>query len=194
MKTSFSPFVLLPISCLLVAISVARADLNIYTDSLASGWYDANTTTDSYVNTSPVHSGSYSISINTPNPDTVWYIYSINGIDTSGYAALNFWVYAQANQLPLAVYANNSYSSGPLVLLNSIVPGTWQQQAIPLSALGVANQPDFDGIILLSNVDVPGGGTLYLDDISLVSVPEPGAVMFGVLGMAAVCFRWRNRI
>jgi hypothetical protein len=175
--------VLLAMWCLVGAGNVTRADLIIYTDSLAGGWQDASGGAAFYQNTSPVHSGSYSISVNTPNSAGLWYILDVNGINTTGYSALNFWVYAQATQLPLVVDGQNAFNAVGQVVLGSIVPDTWQQETIPLNALGIANQPDVTGLIIQNLGPTVDGATFYLDDISLISVPEPGVslLLLGIL-------------
>lgn len=172
--------------CLLGAGNFARADLAIYSDSLAAGWQDFSGGLASYQNTTPVHSGLYSIAVNTPNQVSLWYIINAGEVDTSGYLALNFWVYAQSGQLPLVVHGQADWTVQGSVILDSIVPGTWQQETIPLSALGLDNRTDVTGI-LIQNVgyNVDASTCLYLDDISLISVPEPGTVSFIAMGLAA---------
>lgn len=173
--------------CLLGACDVARADLAIYTDSLASGWQDFSGGLAFYQNTTPVHSGLYSIAVNTPYPASLWDLLNNNenGFDTSGYSALNFWVYAQSGQLPLVVHGQASWTIQGSVILDSIVPDTWQEETIPLNALGIANQTDVTGI-LIQNVgyNVDASTFLYLDDISLISIPEPGTLSFMAMGLA----------
>jgi hypothetical protein len=171
--------------CLLGAGNVARADLAIYADSLADGWQDFSGGLASYQNTAPVHSGLYSIAVNTPNQVSLWYIINAGEVDTSSYSALNFWVYAQAGQLPLVVHGQADWTIQGSVILDSIVPDTWQQETISLSALGLDNRTDVTGI-LIQNVgfNVDAGTYLYLDDISLISAPEPGTVSFIAMGLA----------
>jgi hypothetical protein len=145
----------------------------IYSNSLQSGWTDVNSwATDDPANTDPVLPGfSNSISVfcteyaalylsQTPSSSayytnlTLW----LNGGDTGGQV--------------LTVTGTLDGADQTLYTLPALAANTWQEFIIPLSAIGVAGQPDFDGIWIwnYTNATIP---TFYVDDIYLVAGPPP---------------------
>jgi arabinogalactan endo-1,4-beta-galactosidase len=159
------------IAACLLQISAAwlygRTDQIIYSNSLQNGWTDVNSwATDNPANTNPVLPGfSNSISVfcteyaalalsQTPSSSafytnlTLW----LNGGDTGGQV--------------LTVTGTLDGTDQALYTLPPLAANTWQEFTVPLSAIGVANQPDFDGIWIwnYTNTTIP---TFYVDDIFL---------------------------
>src|ERR1700761_1284497 len=77
-----------------VAVSNAfgQASLSVYSDELDNGFQDWGWAVHNYANTSPVHSGSDSISvtISTPNYDGLQIVRA--DMDSSPYTNLTFWI------------------------------------------------------------------------------------------------------
>jgi hypothetical protein len=166
-------------SCWLVAALAlqlaARADQIIYDDTLENSWADWGWGTRNLANTSPVHSGTHSISAN----ENAWEGLSFYHADfsTSPYTNLTFWinggpvggqilkVQAQLGQ----VDTSSSYQ------ISALPSGSiWQQITIPLTALGVANANNFDRF----TIQLTSFGTVnayYVDDIVLVTNNAPPA-------------------
>src|SRR5215469_303766 len=71
--------------------AVGQANQIVYDDALENGWQDWGWVTRNYTNTSPVHSGSDSISVTI---DTVWGGIQIWHADQSSapYSGISFWL------------------------------------------------------------------------------------------------------
>jgi hypothetical protein len=161
-------------SCwLLAALALqltARADQIIYDDALENGWQDWSwSTTRNFNNTGTyVHSGAASISATITN---AWGALSLwhSAFDSSVYTNLTFWINGGASGgQQLQIYAELTSGAQPAINLPTLAANTWQQIRFSLSALGVANQPNF---IRFSIQDRSGAAepTFYVDDISLVT-------------------------
>ncbi len=169
---------ILGVSLAAPAVCVAQSNLVIYADSLTSGWQDwSYYATRNFANTSPVHSGSHSISVTVTN---AWGAIQLGHVDMTNtpYAFISFWLNGGSSggqQLQmyglLDMGGTNTAQSGRYYL-NTPLANTWQQYTIPLSALGVANATNFTGFAIQDSV----GSTepiFYLDDIQLVSAVAP---------------------
>jgi hypothetical protein len=167
-------YFLLLLPAFLAALSIAaRADQIVYDDALENSWQDWGWATRSYTNTSPVHSGSDSISV-TAGAWQGLQIYHTD-MDSTPYASINFWLNGGASGgQHLQVYGlvhfgtTNGYSLSQRFSLASPPVGTWQQYSVPLSAIGVAGLANFNGFVIQDSVGATEP-TFYVDDISLVS-------------------------
>ena len=167
--------------------SVAQTPMVIYTDSLVNGWSDGSyNCTRSFTNTSPVHSGSDSISA------TVTSMYGGIELDHSGmtntaYTSISFWLNGGASGgQQLQMYGNLSTGTqGARYHVSTPVAGTWQQYIVPLSALGVANATNFTGFAIQDSAG-SAEPTFYLDDIQLINSAVPALVHVGVNAIQAL--------
>jgi hypothetical protein len=162
----------------------ASADQIIYDDALENGWQNWSWATVNLANTSPVHSGSDSISVTANNTPSDWqalYL-SVSAMNTSGFTNLTFWIDggASGGQQVLAQGILGS-AAQPAVQIGPLPANSWQQVTLPLSALGVANQANFTGFWLQAEGGSPVP-TFYVDDITLVA----GAVVPGTNAPAAI--------
>ena len=159
----------------------AQSSLPIYTDTLVNGWTDGSyNCTRSFANTSPVHSGSDSISA------TVTSAYggiqlNHSGMTNTAYTSISFWLNGGASggqQLQMYGTLNNVAQSARYNVSTPPV-NTWQQYIVPLSALGVANATNFTGFAIQ---DTAGSSEpiFYLDDIQLINSTVPALVHVGV--------------
>jgi hypothetical protein len=167
-----------------------NADQIVYDDALENGWLNWGWATLNYANTSPVHSGSYSISV-TMGAWAGTQLYHPN-MDSTPYASISFWLNGgSSGGQHLQVYGllNGSGQSAHYAL-GTAAAGTWQQFTVPLSALGVANQATFSGFVIQDSAGT-GEPTFYLDDISLVSTttPTPGTNAPVTIGLDALVNR-----
>ena len=158
---------------LLICGSGAKAQVNlpIYTDQLASGFDDWSFSPHSLTNTSLVHSGSYSISVNSTN----WQALSFHhaDFDTTPYTNLTLWINGGAGGQVIQVQGLLGLATTASSYQIPVLPAnTWQLITIPLAALGVANKPNFDRFWLQLT---PSGttNTYYVDDIQLTAKPPP---------------------
>jgi hypothetical protein len=162
--------------------SAAPTDTLIYGDNLASGW--ANWSWDStlnFTNSSPVHSGTHSISA-ALNP---WAGLSLHydGVLVPGSDnLLSFWIHGgTTNGRTLRVYLQDSNGAGlPHVMLNDYVQGgavavnEWREVRIPLSTL-LAGSAGWTRLTIQEGTGT-AQPTFFVDDIRLVqdgSLPTP---------------------
>jgi hypothetical protein len=158
-------------SCwLLAALALqlmARANQIIYDDALENGWQNWGWATLNYNNTSPVHSGSKSISVTiATNTSQAIYI-AHTAFDSSSYTNLVFWINGGptgGQQLKVQGHANGVALAS--TNLPSLIANTWQQFTIPLASLGVANSPNMDGFWIQDRIG-SAQPVFYLDDITL---------------------------
>jgi hypothetical protein len=160
-------------SCWLLALAfmfqlTVRADQIIYDDALENSWANwSYSTTVNLGNTGTyVHSGTASIGATITG---AWGALSLwhSAQDSSVYTNLTFWINGGASGgQKLQIYAEVTGTAEPAISLPTLAAGTWQQMSFSLSALGVANQPNF---IRFSIQDRNGSTepTFYVDDISL---------------------------
>jgi hypothetical protein len=170
---AFSPCFL---AVYLAAPLTARAQTNspIYSDSLVNGWSDASyNCTRNFANSSPVHSGSASISATI----TAAYggIQLVHGnMSTTAYSSMSFWLHGGASGgQQLQMYGMLGGTVQPQRFsLNSPLANQWLEYVVPLSAIGVANATNFSGFAIQDSAGSPES-TFYADDIQLVSIVPP---------------------
>jgi len=150
--------------------SEVRADQTIYTDSLQNSWQDWSWNATLNFNNAGTyfHSGANSISVTINN---AWGALSLwhSAFDSTSYTNLTFWINGGASGgQQLQIYAELTGVTKPSVTLPTLTANTWQQITVSLSALGVANQPNF---IRFSIQDHTGAAqpTFYVDDITLTA-------------------------
>jgi len=168
---SFQRLILLSAIALLgLGGAILRADQTVYDDALQNGWQDWswNNTNFNYGGTY-VHSGSKSYSVTITN---AWGALSLwhNAQDSSAYTNLTFWINGgESGGQQLQIYAEVTGATEPAISLPTLAANTWQQMNFSLSALGIANQPNF---IRFSIQDRRGAAepTFYVDEISLHAV------------------------
>ena len=131
-------------------------------------------------NYSPVHSGSYSISV-TDNGNSQALYLEHPDFNTSPYASLSFWINGgSAGGQQLQVWGYLDGTNQVAYPLGALQANTWQQITIPLSSLGVANKANFSGFNIQGNDDGAAQPTFYVDDIQLVAATAPAVVHLGV--------------
>jgi len=149
----------------------ARGSQAIYTDSLQNQWGDWGWTSINYANTSPVHSGSDSISVTITGAWQAIYIGRNAGLNPSPNNALSFWIHGGSSggqQLTVKGLASGAIQGSSD--LPPLVANTWQLVNLPLSALGLAGRTDLTGFEFADRIG-QAQPTFYLDDISLGLLP-----------------------
>src|SRR5215469_5102064 len=151
-----------------------RADQIVYDDALENGWQNWGWANLNYANTSPVHSGSDSISVTISGAwqgIQIWH----SDQDSTPYSTINVWLNGGANGgQRLQVYglldANGSqnYATSPRVTLSPLPANGWHLYSIPLSQLDASDVPNFTGFVIQDGLG-QAQPTFYVDDISLVS-------------------------
>ena len=159
---------------------IAQANLPIYTDNLVNGFQNWSWATVNLQNSSPLHSGSYSISV-TDNGNSQALYLEHPDFNTSPYTSLSFWINGgSAGGQQLQVWGYLDGTNQVAYPLGALQANTWQQITIPLSSLGVANKANFSGFNIQGNDGGAAQPTFYVDDIQLVAVPAPALVHLGV--------------
>ena len=173
------------VCCLLVVGLHAQNSLPVYTDSLVNGFQDWGWATHNYANTSPVHSGSDSVSVTiaTTNYDGLQ-IYHPD-LDSTSYTSLSFWINGGASggqqlQVYGLLHVGDTANVWQLsVSLGKLQTNVWQQFTILLSALGVANKTNFTGFVIQSSIGAIQP-MFYVDDIQINGNPPPALVHVGI--------------
>jgi hypothetical protein len=158
---------------LLAAVSLSlrgttlRADLIVYDDALENGWQNWSWATVNLANPSPVYSGADSISVTASNYSALYL--DVGATDSSQFTNLTFWVNGGAKG-GQAVQIQGLLDGSPQspVQIGPLPTNSWRQVTLSMSALGVADQPNFTGFWL--QIETPNAvPTFYVDDISLVT-------------------------
>ena len=164
--------------CVLAAIFLfhlsSRGDQIIYDDALENGWQNWGWAELNYANTSPVNSGSDSISVSITNAwqgIQIWH----SDQDSTPYSTINFWLNGgPTGGQRLQVYGlldengAQNYATSPRYTLSPLPANGWHLYSVPLSQLAVADEPNFTGFVIQDGLG-QAQPTFYVDDISLVS-------------------------
>ncbi len=173
----------LALACLIGLVRAAAAQAQgvnqvVYDDALKNGWVNYSWATVSFSNTSPVHSGSDSISVNS-GANQALYLHN-SGIPQGAFSGLTFWLHGgAAGGQTLELQATVNGNEQPAVPLAAPTANTWKQVTVTLAQLGVANTAGFDGFWIKNT----GGAVLpvyYVDDIALLAAPPPNPIILGV--------------
>ncbi len=159
---------------------IAQANLPIYTDDLVNGFQNWSWATVNLENGSPLHSGSYSISVTDNGNSQALYLEHVD-FNTSPYTSLSFWINGgSVGGQKLQVWGYLDGINQVAYPLGALQANTWQQITIPLSSLGVANKTNFSGFNIQGNNNDAAQPTFYVDDVQLVAAPVPALVHLGV--------------
>lgn len=141
----------------------------IYDDSLQNGWENWSWATVNVASATAVRSGTYSVSVVAGGWQAL-YLHK-SGIDSSSYTGLSFWVSGGASggqQVRVRATIGGSETTG--VVLSPLPTNAWRFVSLTLASLGVANEPNFDGLQLQS--DVSGWQPMFhVDDMKLLAAP-----------------------
>lgn len=146
-------------------------DMGIYSDALLNSWANWSWATVNLSNTTPVHTGTHSISVTGAAAwDALFFHHA--PLDGSLYQTVTFWINGgSSGGQQLLVDATASGAAQTPYNLPPLIKNTWQKITIPLSALGVAGRGDFDGLWIEDRAGVVEP-TYYVDDVVL-SVNTP---------------------
>jgi len=165
----------------------AQASLPIYTDELVNGFQDNSWAPVNFANTSPVHSGSYSISVAATNWQALW-LYHDN-FSTVLYTNLNFWIDGGSSGGQVVIVQGVQVRNGNGVGLGGYtlprLTNGWQQFTIPFSSLGVMNLTNCNGF-WWQLTDSGTTNTFYVDAVQLGPVPSPSLVHLSINATQAV--------
>ena len=164
-----------------IALTAGAQNMVVYDDALESGWQNYGWATINYANSSPVYSGTASISVIDPGSNYEALYLGHTAFNPSPYQSLSFWIYptvSGSNELAVQATLSGTAQAQVLLSFTAAQAGAWQLVTIPLASLGVAGNPAFNGFWIQN---ITGGPlTFYVDAISLVAVPPPNPVALGV--------------
>jgi hypothetical protein len=172
--------ILIVVSVLLAGLgnSSGQANLPIYTDYLVNGFQNWSWAAANLVNTSPVYTNRYSLSVTDGANYQALYL-EHTPFNTSPYASLDFWINGGASggqklQVVGLLNGNNMFGY-PLALETNV----WQHMSIPLSNLGVADATNCTGF-WIQGAEYAAQPAYYVDDVQLVAAPAPAPVHLSV--------------
>jgi hypothetical protein len=150
------------------------ADQIIYDDALENGWENWGWVPLNLANTSPVHSGGDSISLNFSAAWDGFQIVNPSALDDTFFTNISFWLNGGTNGgQKLQVYGlldvgGAVTAQGARVPLTPLPTNGWQLYVVSLASMGVANQTNFSGFVLQ---DATGSAqpAFYMDDVALVA-------------------------
>lgn len=161
--------------------------MTVYDDSLESGWQNYGWATINYANTSPVYSGTASISVIDPGTSYEALYLGHAAFNPAPYQSLSFWIYptvSGSNELQVQATLNGSPQTAAPLSFTPAQVNQWQLVTIPLTSLGVGGNPAFNGFWIQNNTGGPL--TFYVDAISLIAVPPPNPVPLTVSPNSAI--------
>jgi hypothetical protein len=190
--TGLTAALLLILSLLLLA-PVAQADMTIYTDSLQNGWMDWSNPTNAidWQSTAYVHSGSYAGALIYNPADSLFDVaHLVAGLDITQFSRLDMWINggATGGQLVgmIPIISGNPQST----FFETLQANTWQHVSVPLIYSGTPDS--FVQFLFLTAFSQPVP-TFYVDDITLVSVPEPASATVLGVGLLSLWMIRKNR-
>ena len=148
----------------------AGTNFFIYDDALASGWFDNGWSyTVDLANASPVHGGTASMAITLQSGGGMG-PFNMSGISTAPFKTLSFWIHGGADGgQALSIQIVRGQGVASTLALPVLPANTWVNFALPLSAIGLANVANFNGIRFTSSADA----VFYVDEMVLTDVPAP---------------------
>ena len=169
---------------LLSGSALAASAVVVYDDTSKNG-FDPNCSffvTPNFASTSPVHSGSASISFAPSQFGAVSWCTPVTE-STSAYSGLSFWVNGGAGggqDLEVAFLALGSVQAeAPIAALlgHSIAANSWAQVTASLDAPPLQYAGNFDQLVIQDNSGNPAGSpqpTVYFDDVILLGRQADG--------------------
>lgn len=145
----------------------AQSNQSIFSDALGNGWQSWSWATVSLTNSSPVHGGSKSISVQAGAWQALYLEHT--DFDATPYATVEFWINGGSTggqTLQLQALVGNSAEVA--YQIPAPQKNTWQKISVPLSDLNVAGRSDLDGFWIQENTGA-NQGVYYIDDFQLVA-------------------------
>ncbi len=139
----------------------------IYQDGLAAEWQNWSWATVDLSSSAPVRRGSSAVSV-TAGGWAALYFRRATFQNTSGYAAIAFWIHGGAGGgQALQVIGLRDGVAQAARAIPAPAAGVWTRVVIPLSELGLAGAYDFNGL-WIQNASGSPISAFHVDDIALV--------------------------
>jgi hypothetical protein len=158
--------------------------MSLYDDGFANGWQNWSWATVDPNQSTVVHTGAAAIAATEKATQAIYFEH--DPFSTQGYANLTFWINGGpvGGQSVKLVGLLGSVQQ-PAYTLPALVANTWTKVVVPLSALGLDNKSNLNGLWFqeAAGVDQP---TFYLDDVFLELAPPPSTINVSVNGKGDV--------
>ena len=171
--------------------ALGQAPLPVYGDYLLNGYQDWGWAPHNYANSSPVHSGTSSVSVSMASGWQGLQMYHPD-MNSGLYQSISLWLNGgSSGGQKLQVYGmlhvadNYSAGQGQYFLIDPLPTNSWRQVIVLLSVLGVAGRTNFTGFAIQDRSGT-APATFYVDDIQLVAAPAPAAIHLNVNATQAV--------
>jgi len=163
------------------SITPAGNTLNIFTDSLASGWQDYSWAVGkSLSDTTYVQSGSASIKFPIASYGGI-YFHSTSTYQIGQYSTIQFYVNGgtsavSAGSLSVELYGTGASPAviGKIVFPASVPASQWALISVPLASYGLSADTQFTGIAFASSVS-SSTATIWIDNVALVPASSNAA-------------------
>ena len=152
-----------------------HADQSLYGDTLQNGWSNWSWAATNLASTSPVHSGGDAIAVQSGAYQALYLHHDPQ--TATGFTALNFWINGgPTGGQKLQVQATLGGSPQAAYALPAVAANTWTLVTIPLSALGVTSQTNFDGVWIQDSSGQASVPVYFVDDAALLTAPVGTAI------------------
>ena len=158
-----------------------QASLPVYTDTLVNSFSDWSfNVEDNLTNTTVVYTNGFAISVIITKAGGALSLHSPT-FNSTPYANISFWINGgPTGGQRLKVYgAINGNAQTADYVLPALTANTWVKYTVPLATLGVANNANFDGLLIEDN---SGGAqpVFYVADIQIGPAPPPALVTLNI--------------
>lgn len=147
----------------------SQTNLSVYSDQLNNGFQDWSWGTRNFSCTSPVHSGTHSITFS----GSAWQAISLfhPEFNPRPYTNLDFWANGgtDGGQI-LRIYLEYGTNSTAAYTLSALPTNAWRRFFIPFASLNASGVTNLKRINL-QLTSAGKTGAFYLDDVNLVAVP-----------------------
>lgn len=158
---------------------MAQPNLPIYTGYLVNGFQNWSWATVNMANTSPLYSGSDTISVTDGANYQALYL-EHSPFNTSAYNSLDFWINGgTSGGQKLQVVGLINGTGQTAYSLGTLQTNVWQHFTIPLSSLGIAGNTNCTGYFIQSAI-ASAQPVFYVAAIQMLAAPAPAMVHLGV--------------
>jgi len=180
------------------AFALLVEDFESYADSAAleTAWFDGAATPMQLLESGTVHGGSQAMSFAYDHATDAFNSVILDlGVsqDWSAYDTFSIWVYG--DPLNSSESVGMALSDGVVVLGQSIAPAMTQIDAWTRLDFDLSSYSSLASVLLIgvgTGAEDGGTGTIFLDDFSVLTVPEPHTGLLVAGGLLALAIRRRR--
>jgi len=158
--------------------------MSLYDDGFTNGWQNWSWAQVDPNQSTIVHTGATAIAATEQATKAIYFEHA--PFSTQGYANLTFWINGgDTGGQSVKIVALLNSNQQQAYTLDPLQAKTWTKYVIPLSALGIDNKSDLNGLWFqeAAGIDQP---TFYLDDVFLELAPPPSTINVSVNAKAEI--------